>query len=176
MAAPKHVPSPAEETARVYTSPPRRPSSWMAVRPGDLDGRQPAGDRLGSQGPDQGYALTLAEQFRPKLVLHRGEHADDALAGAVAVALKRASIFGRAPVIHDLTVALSIWGFLDEAAPKDLVQLRHRLFEEVHHPHAYSRLRAIPDLVPADVLAQPHQAILDQAHDNWRSVIDPPAS
>ena len=52
-----------------------------------------------------------------------GEHEKDALAGAVGVALKRASLFGRAPVVHDLTVALTIWGFLGEA-PDDLVELR----------------------------------------------------
>ena len=30
--------------------------------------------------------------------------------------LKRASLFGRAPVVHDLTVAFTLWGFLDDVA------------------------------------------------------------
>ncbi len=113
-----------------------------------VDEGQPRGDRLGHQGPDQGYALRLARQFEGKLTLTAGEHEKDALAGAVAVALKRASLFGRAPVIHDLTVALTVWGFLDEEPPKELVDLRKHLFEEVWHPHHYAELRRIVDLVP----------------------------
>ena len=35
----------------------------MADRPGDLGGPQPTGARLGAQGPDQGYALTLVTLF-----------------------------------------------------------------------------------------------------------------
>jgi hypothetical protein len=143
----------------------------MANRPGDLDGRQPDGEQLGNQGPDQGYALTLAEAFRGTLSLHPGEHEDDALAGAVAVGLKRASLFGRAPVAHDVRVGLGIWGFLDADAPKDLVEVRHQRFEEVHHPYQYSKLRAVADAVPAEVLRQPHEAILDQAAADWTSVI-----
>ena len=80
--------------------------------------------------------LSLARRFEGKLTLTPGEHEKDALAGAVGVALKRASIFGRAPVIHDLTVALTIWGFLDDV-PRELVELRRHLFEEVSHPHHY---------------------------------------
>ena len=48
--------------------------------------------------------------FEGKLVLTPGEHERDVLAGACAVALKRASLFGRAPVVHDLTVALTASG------------------------------------------------------------------
>ena len=47
--------------------------------------------RLGVQGPDQGYALKLARILEPELSLTEGEHADDAIAGIVAIALKRAS-------------------------------------------------------------------------------------
>ena len=97
--------------------------------------------------------LSLARRFEGTLLLTEGEHERDALAGAVAVALKRASLFGRAPVVHDLTVALTIWGFL-AAAPTDLVDLRRHLFEEVWHPHHYGELRRIVDLVPAAALRQ----------------------
>ena len=44
------------------------------------------------------------------------------------LALKRASLFGRAPVVHDLEVAFTIWGFLG-AAPPELVALRRPLFD-----------------------------------------------
>ena len=87
-----------------------------AERPGDLMGAQPRGPQLGSPGPDQGYLSRWSARFDGKLQLAEGEHERDALVGAAQVALKRASIFGRAPVLHDLTVALTIWGFLDERA------------------------------------------------------------
>jgi hypothetical protein len=174
MAAPDHVPAKAAQRLRTYSSPPRRPDGWRADRPGDLSGRQPAGEKLGSQGPDQGYLLTLAERVRDRLELHAGENADDALTGACAVGMKRASLFGRAPMMHDLIVGLTVWGLLDDSAPKALLELRHSMFEECRSPHHYDKLRAIADSVPAEVLHQPHQAILDQYHDSWTQVIVAP--
>ena len=50
-----------------------------------------------------------------------GESVDDAVSGCTAVALRRASLYGRAPVIHDLRIAFTIWGFLDAAPPAELV-------------------------------------------------------
>ena len=170
MAAPEHVPVDRSRPVRSYESPPRRPDPWMADRPADLPHGQPEGNRFGHQGPDQGYALLLAERFRGKLRLTPGEHERDALAGAVAVALKRASLFRRAPVVHDLTVALTIWGFLDEA-PEELVALRRKLFEEVAHPHHYAELRHIADLVPDAVLRKsPAEITLGARHD-WRDLL-----
>lgn len=173
MAAPEHVPSKVAEKVRVYSSPPRRPESWTTDRPADFAGetRQPAGERLGSQGPDQGYAIKLGRLLEGELQLSEGEHARDALAGIVAVALKRASIIGRAPVVHDLRLAATLFGFLDTAAPADLVELRRELFEEVSHFHHYAELRSIVDMVPGDVLVQtPHQVAQRYSAD-WRDQI-----
>jgi hypothetical protein len=142
----------------------------MADRPADLPTGQPEGERFGKQGPDQGYALLLAERFHGKLTLTAGEHERDALAGAVAVALKRASSFGRAPILPDLTVALSIWGFLSEA-PDELVVLRRKLFEEVAHPHHYAELRHIADLVPEAVLRQTPAQVAEVARRDWRDLL-----
>lgn len=153
-----------------YESPPRRNRVWNADRPGDVvnDG-QPAGALLGSQGPDQGFALKLARHFEDDLVLGPGEHKDDVVAGCVVVALKRASAFGRAPTVHDLRCAFSIFGYLDTADP-ELVELRRELFEEVAHPHHYAERRAIVDAVPIEFLRRPHQRVLDDAVE-WRSVL-----
>ena len=119
MAAPAYVPRKAIDDTRIYTSPPRRPGPWLPGPPGRAARTaSPRGERLGSPGPDQGFALTLAERFRGQLALRPGEHEDDAIAGCLAVALKRASLFGRAPVIHDLTIAFTLWGFLDEQAAR----------------------------------------------------------
>jgi hypothetical protein len=171
MAAPPYVPKRAVRTLRTYTSPPRRPGSWRADRPGDLAARQPTGPGLGRPGPDQGYLLTLTDRFRGQLHLHPGEDEDDALAGATAVGLKRAAILGRAPVIHDLTVGLTVWGFLDPAADKALVDLRHPMFAGCSHPHHEAQRRAIAAAVPSSVLAQPHETIYEQYRDGWSQVI-----
>lgn len=170
MAAPEYVPVDRTRPIRAYESPPRRPEPWLATRPGELTLGQPHGDQLGNQGPDQGYVLALARRFDGKLSLTAGEHQRDALAGAVAVALKRASLLGRAPVVHDLTVALTIWGFLGEAPP-ELVTLRTRLFEEVAHPHHYAEQRRIADLVPDDVLRMTPAQVTEAHRRDWRSLL-----
>lgn len=170
MAAPEHVPTKPAVKVRAYGSPPRRPDTWRPDRPADFSDshRQPQGDRLGNQGPDQGYALKLAGVLETELVLTEGEHARDALAGIVAIGLKRASLLGRAPVIHDLRVGAALFGFLDGGADPELVRLRRELFEEVGHFHHYAELRHIADLVDADVLRQtPDQVRARQAVD-WR--------
>lgn len=171
MGAPEHVPVDRNQPVRAYESPPRRPESWLSDRPAEVvEGGQPRGQRLGNQGPDQGYMLSLARRFEGKLTLAPGEHEKDALAGAVGVALKRASLFGRAPVVHDLTVALTVWGFLGEA-PKELVERRTHLFEEVWHPHHYAELRRVVDLVPEDVLRKTPTQVAEAHRADWRSLV-----
>ena len=172
MAAPEHVPVDDNQPVRAYESPPRRRSSWLSGRPGEVvDGGQPRGDRLGSQGPDQGYMLLLARRFEGQLSLTDGEHERDALAGAVGVALKRASLFGRAPVVHDLTVALTIWGFMG-VAPAELVERRRHLFEEVWHPHHYDAVRRIVDLVPEAALRQSPAQVAEAHRADYRSLLE----
>ena len=171
MAAPEHVPVDRTRPVRGYESPPRLAESWRADRPAEVvEHGQPEGDRFGHQGPDQGYALRLARHFEGKLTLTAGEHERDALAGAVAVGLKRASIFGRAPVIHDLTIGLTVWGFLGDA-PAELVALRKKLFEEVAHPHHYAEQRHLVDLVPEATLRQTPAQVAAAHQSDWRSLL-----
>ena len=171
MAAPEFVPVDRTRHLRTYESPPRRPDPWLATRPGDLTTGQPDGPSLGSPGPDQGYVLVLAHQFEGKLALRTGEHERDALAGGCAVGLRRASLFGRAPIVHDLTVALTIWGFLDLEPAPDLVQVRTKLFEEVHHPHHYGELRRIVDLVTDEGLRMSPQQVAEAHRADWRALL-----
>ncbi len=168
MAAPEYVPQDPTDQPRVYRSPPWNGEPWRADRPGDLVGRQPLGPRLGYPGPDQGFVLKLANAFEPRLVLEEGESARDAIVGCSAVALKRASLFGRAPVVHDLTAAFTIWGFLAKA-DAELLRLRRPLFEEVANPHDYMELRRIADLVPQAVLRLSHAEIAKVATTDWRA-------
>lgn len=172
VAAPEYVPVDKTRPVRGYESPPRLDESWRADRAGEVvDAGQPQGRQLGSQGPDQGYVLTLVRRFAGKLSLTAGEHERDALAGAAAVALKRASIFGRAPVVHDLTVALTVWGYLGEA-PAELVALRKERFEEVSHPHQYVEVRRLVDMVPESTLRLSPQQASEEHRRDWRSLLD----
>jgi hypothetical protein len=168
MAAPDYVPKPTDDKPRVYVSPPRRPHSWRADRPAEIDGLQPSGRQLGTPGPDQGYALKLARQFDGKLVLTPGESPDDAVAGCMAIALRRASLFGRAPMIHYLTLAFTLWGFLGEA-PTELTSVRKERFAAVASTHHYEKLRSLVDGVPDDVLRLPHGEVADtvKADPTW---------
>ncbi|MBA3605819.1 MAG: hypothetical protein M3487_08090 [Actinomycetota bacterium] len=170
MAAPRFSPVAPLDTTRGYGSPPHIPEPWTADRPGDLDGRQPVGARLGYQGPDQGYALGLAERLRPLVCVQEGEHVDDALAAATAIGLRRASMFGRAPVIHDLRIALTIWGFFEPAPPAELVALRRQRFEGVANTvHHYDALRQIVDMVPESTLRSTPAQVAAAAPADWRS-------
>ena len=159
------------ERSQAYESPPWLGDPWWADRPGDLAAGQPVGPRLGSQGPDQGYILKLARRFDGDLVLGEREREADAVAGCAAVGLKRASLYGRAPVIGDLTVAFTIWGFLDDA-PDELYELRRPMFEEVAHPSHYVGRGRIADLVLAASLRRT-PADVSAAHEaDWRSLLD----
>ena len=171
MAAPEYVPLTPLKPVRGYESPPRRPDSWWPDRPGDSDVGYDRGNLLGSQGPDQGYVYVLARRFQGQLQLAADEREEDALAGASAVALKRASLFGRAPVLADLTVALTVWGFLGDASP-DLIAFRQPLFAEVAHPHHYGALRRVVDMVPEDALRHSPDDVAAAHRSDWRSLLD----
>ena len=172
MAAPEYVPIKPMDDVRTYESPPRRPGSWLSTRPGDLARENPQGVRFGHPGPDQGYALLLANRFADKLHLQDGEAADDAIAGCVGVALKRASQFGRAPVIFDLTAAFTIWGFLSESPASALVTLRKRAFDEAAVPLHYAERLRIVAAVRDDALRKTHAEIADAHKADWQALLD----
>ena len=168
MAAPDYVPVNAADRVRpVEQLPPAR--SWAAVRPGEIDGlRPPEGDRFGAPGPDQGYALKLARRLSDRLRLTKGEHAEDAVAGCLGVALKRAALFGRAPVIYDLELAYTLFGFLGDA-PDDLVAFRAELFAGASH-HYWDQ-RDIADLVPEDTLRLTPAQVSERLS-SWAELVD----
>lgn len=174
MAAPEFVPVRPGPKEAAYESPPRRLGSWLAERPAEIvdDGVQPTGGLRGYQGPDQGYALLLAKRFRGNLALTTGEHEDDAITGCVAIATKRASLFGRAPVIHDLRLAFTLWGFTpaDGDPDPDLVAYRRPCFAEVANPHHYTELRALVSSVP-DTTLRLMPADLEARGADWRALL-----
>ncbi len=165
MAAPDYVPPTlADEPRKSLAIPPGR--RWTASRPADLQHGQPIGPRLGRPGPDQGYAYTLAEHFRDRLRLAEGEHEEDVIAGGVAVALRRASMFGRAPVIHDLELAFGSFGYLDDAPP-DLVEWRRALLAGA--AHQYWEQREVVDTVPTATLRMTPGEVLGRLQE-WKAL------
>ena len=171
MAAPRFTTFPAIGAIKSYQSPDVVPDAWTQDRPGDFRGRQPNGPQLGFQGPDQGYALVLARRLRPHLVLSDNENADDAVAGCTAIGLRRASLFGRAPVIHDLRTGFTIWGFLDTAPPAELVALRVERFEGAGDPHHYDVVRAIADSIPDSTLRLRPDEVTSAYPVQWRALL-----
>lgn len=142
----------------------------MPNRPGEITGFQPQGERLGYQGPDQGFAIKIANGFTDRLQLQPGEHAADVIKGCLGIGLRRASLFSRAPVVHDLTIAFTIWGFLDPSPPAELVAARVPLFAGLGHGH-YSEGRAITDMVPEATLQMNPQQVSAAYPSGWRGLV-----
>jgi hypothetical protein len=170
MSAPKFAPTPAVDDSRSYSSPPVTPKGWTNDRPGAFDGFQPAGAQLGSQGPDQGFALKIAADYLTRLHLQPGEHSADVVKGCLGIALRRASMFSRAPVVHDLTVAFTIWGFLDASPPADLLAERRARFSGLGHGH-YTEARSLTHLVPEATLRLSAQQASAAYPAQWKSLV-----
>jgi hypothetical protein len=149
-----YVPTTLDEAPRqeqnlapgVHMPAPRR---WRADRPGDLGALQPKGALLGSPGPNVGYALTLTSRARDRMRLEPQEHADDAIAIVAAIAMKRASTFGRGPTVNDVDFALELLGYLGDA-PEDVKAWRPGVVRAAAHEYAVRR--AVVDTVSTGLL------------------------
>lgn len=176
VAAPKFVPLDPLQQPRDYESAPWRMDPWFTDRPGDFAEEPAQPDRdaggVGAPGPDQGYALKLSALLRPELAVSRDENVEDAERAVVAIGLKRASIFSRAPIITDLRIAATVWGLLDPQPPADLVAERAPRIEGLRHwIETYPRLRAIVDTVPVKTLARPLDELTAAHRADWRSLL-----
>jgi hypothetical protein len=145
------------------------PLDWRATRVADLHSPElPVGPAFGVQGPDQGYALLVAEElFEDRLQLSPGISAGDALHGCSAVACARAGRLGRAPVGKDVELALVLFGFLGDA-PADLIEWRTSLFQAVAHD--YLAQRRIVDSVPGETLRLTAEQVRARLA-GWRSLV-----
>ena len=149
MAQPSFVPVPDSERVRPSLAAPF-PTRERAGRPGVQ--RVPharSGVGIGTTGPDQGYALTLAHRIAPRLHLVDGEDRHDVERGLALLASRRASLLGRAPCIYDLHAAAELFDFLTDAG-SDAIARRRRLFSGV--AHSYDAQRALADDVDDDAL------------------------
>jgi hypothetical protein len=147
------------------------PPQWRADRVAEIKApEQPQGPELGVPGPDQGYALLLAEElFADRIQLSGGITKKDAIHGCGVVASARAARFQRAPVAKDVELALVLFGFLGDPPP-DLVEWRSRLFRGASHEYALQR--RIVDCVRAETLALNLQQVVERLED-WRSLFVP---
>lgn len=172
MAAPKFSPVAPTSRARAYRSPDHVPDSWVPDRPAEIAGFQPQGPRRGHHGPDQGFALRIARQLAPSLHMQEGEHVEDAIRGCLGVALRRASLFSRAPSVHDVKMAFKMWGFLDEMPPAELIALRKPLFAGLRHVgHHYTEGRVVADMVPEATLRLTPAGLDVDYGSRWRELI-----
>ena len=81
-------------------------------------------------------------------------------------------MFSRAPVVHDLRIAFTIWGFFDPDPPSELLELRRDLFEGLRHVgHHYAETRIVADMPPADVLRLTPAEIEERYPADWRALL-----
>lgn len=148
----------------------RTPRCWVPTRPAEVQVPRRAGLAMtGNPGPDQGYALRLARRFAPRLRLAEGEHPADVELGVALLAARRAGSFGRAPCTHDLRAMLSLWGFLVDGPPEELVDQRRAAFRGVSHD--YTLQRALVGRVPEEALRlTPSQIEGRVAAGDWREL------
>ena len=125
--------------------PTARATSRLGSRPGTCSG---------ARGRTSATRSSLAERARDRLALGANESADDALAVIGEVAMKRAALFGRAPVMTDIDIAASLLGYKGEVDPA-FVQWRTHAVQGAKHE--YEKRRAIVDAVADAVLRMPPQ-------------------
>lgn len=161
------VPRHGQNLAVGVSVPPAR--GWTATRPGDLSGTQPRGDLMGSPGPNIGYALTLVHRASSRFALAPHEHLDDAAAVVGEVAMKRASSYGRAPVMADVECAMLLLGYQGGCAP-GFAAWRGRVVVGAHHDYRVRRI--LCDAIDFDVLRLRPTALgdrLDSLRDGVRA-------
>jgi hypothetical protein len=167
MTQPEYVPITPADRVRPADRLPAH-AGWRGTRPADATvPAPPKGTMFGSTGSDLGYGLKLARRFQGRLELAEGEHGEDAVAGCFAVGTKRSSLFGRSPMIYDMELAFTLWGFLG-GAPADLVRARRPLFEGVSHH--YWEQWAICDAVPEETLRMTPALVRERLGD-WRVLL-----
>ena len=107
--------------------------------------------------------------MRDRLSLATGEHGEDVVAGGFACGARRASYFGRAPVIFDMEWAFGLWGYLSPV-PDDLVEWRRKLFRGA--AEHYWDQRRIVDAVKAEALRlTPAQALEAASGGEWKEYL-----
>lgn len=128
----------------------------------------PQGGLYGNHGPDIGYAYRLVHMVSDKLHLAAGESRHDVEGGGIAVAMRRAALCGRAPILADLDVAFTIWGYYDDQPASGLRVLRAEMFEGSGNPiHGYDLRREISNVVSEHALLMTPPAVTAAHSQDW---------
>lgn len=81
-------------------------------------------------------------------------------------------MFSRAPMVHDVTIAFTIWGFLDAEPPAELVAFRAPLFEGLRLvTHHYAESRVVADMVPDATLRMTPAQVAEAYPATWRELV-----
>lgn len=123
------------------------PESWVADRPGDDDSKlNGAGELFGNAGPNVGYAYTLVARVFDSLVLNSAEHHHDVEPLVAEIAMKRASHFGRAPIMKDVDCAVHLLGLGSELDPEETKKRVLLVHDCGHNEHKRRKIvNSIPD-------------------------------
>lgn len=116
--------------------------------------------------PDAGYALLLAREFAPRLVVAEGEDVSDAAWLVGSLAIRRAGLAGRAPSIRDVEFAADLLGYDGSASPQ-FVRWRSNQSRRLSE-HA-DRLNSITELTEW-ALERPELPAVDELHDWWAAL------
>ena len=161
MAAPKSAPAGLARHAVLLVARRRARGRGAPIGRGWSTGSQPVGAAARHARPRPG----ICAQHRPaaapdRCTSGRRDARMTSSRDASAIALRRASLFSRAPVVHDLRIAFTIWGYFDPEPPAELIARREELFEGVGNiNHHYAEGRRIADMVPESTLRMTPQQV-----------------
>ncbi len=130
---------------------------WRPRRPGEIRSpdETPWGGAFGTTTPDAGYALRLVTERHPELA--PGEDLHNVEAALMALATARASHYGRAPIMRDVDVAMTILGYVADGIPVSLIDelKRDRAQWLANLGHDAAKARALVTAVPIENLVAP---------------------
>ena len=146
----------------------RRPAGGGRTAPGDLGGSEAARGRAARPpGPERRLRLHARRaRRRPARARARPKHADDVIAVIAEIAGKRAALFGRAPVIGDVDVAIGAARLRRQRRRR--VRRRRARCSCTKPAHDYRRRRALVDAVP-DALLRRKPDEVGAEIDEWRA-------
>ena len=127
---------------------------WTPSRPSELAPLKVSaveqGTMLGTPSPDSGFALKLARIRVHKLELAEGEHGEDVERAVAAIAIKRAALFSRAPVIYDVDFAIALLGYDESDIPAEVLAHRKSVISGVSHD--YFKMRRLLEAIGPETL------------------------
>ncbi len=149
--SPKNIDTPRHEQNMPEGIDTPVPDSWKAHRPGDEKTHKTSDDQLlGNAGPNVGYALSLVAREKSSFVLVAHEHLHDVEVLIGEIAMRRASHFGRAPVMDDIRFASKLLGY-DAAPAQGEEKWRPLLVNGCGHDE--HRRRIIVNSIPDEIIA-----------------------